>query len=401
MSNAGIESRISNFVHEQATQDAPKLERSKQPFWSGLGSQGTELWLDTGDMNAAAELWSGDFTALTTNNSLLNKEIQKGIYDDLVRRAQPLVDVLPEDEQVMEISFILNAVHGLRLVDYFGARVSVELHTQLAHDIDRSVNYGKRFAAICSDFVVKIPLTASGLIATRHLRQSGIPINFTLGFGARQNAIATLFAEPDYVNVFLGRLNAYAESNRLSGADYLGERATWASQEFLRQQNSPTRQIAASIRDAKQLERLAGVDVFTIPVKIARDALATLDGRWTGSMAGGDNKFVANQVVAKACSVSDLDVKFAHSLCESPPHTGEELVDRAHENGVGDMFPRMTVNQLETIAADGKIPVHKKWAECMAQGELALDSLLNLAGLASFSQDQQALDDRVRSLLSP
>ena len=37
---------------------------------------GSELWLDTGDIEAAAEPWTEEFTALTTNNTLLNAEVQ-------------------------------------------------------------------------------------------------------------------------------------------------------------------------------------------------------------------------------------------------------------------------------------------------------------------------------------
>ena len=38
------------------------------------------------------------------------------------------------------------------------------------------------------------------------------------------------------------------------------------------------------------------------------------------------------------------------------------------------------------------------WAARIRAGELAIDTLLNLAGLAAFAADQKALDDRVRSM---
>ena len=53
-----------------------------QKAWSKLREIGTRLWLDTSDIEMAKELWSSEFEALTTNNTLLNKEVQKGIYDD-------------------------------------------------------------------------------------------------------------------------------------------------------------------------------------------------------------------------------------------------------------------------------------------------------------------------------
>jgi transaldolase len=48
---------------------------------------------------------------------------------------------------------------------------------------------------------------------------------------------------------------------------------------------------------------------------------------------------------------------------------------------------------------DGKIPVHAKWAKKIRKNKVAIDSLLNQAGLASFTRDQQALDDRVRGII--
>jgi transaldolase len=90
-------------------------------------------------------------TALTTNNTLLNNEIQKGIYDSFVPRALELVSHLPVGEQVKEIAFILNARHGLRLAKKFGGMVSVELHTDTAHDIDAIVSYGLRYRELCPE----------------------------------------------------------------------------------------------------------------------------------------------------------------------------------------------------------------------------------------------------------
>ena len=395
-----LESRMAGFIQEQAAKFADPAAPvfPADPFWSGLAAKGTELWLDTGDIEAAAKLWSGDFSGLTTNNTLLNKEIQKGIYDPLVERSRPVVQSLPFEEQILEIGFMLNAIHGLRLVHRFGARVSVELHTALAHNVEATLHYAHRFAALCAGFVVKVPFPPSGLIATRRLRREGVPVNMTLGFGARQNAVAAHFSTPSFLNVFLGRLNAFAETHRLLNADYLGERATLASQDYLRRIGSPTRQIAASLRSADQLERLAGVDVHTIPVAVAAEALAKLGGAWGRGMDVAGMKD-AEPPVAKVYAISYHELAFADQQCADPPETGAELVERARAAGAGDLFPDLSAGELETIAADGKIPEHEKWAGRMAAGELALDSLMNLAGLASFARDQQALDDRIAGLL--
>jgi transaldolase len=179
---------VQSFILQKAGPRPPAPRFKTDPFWKGLRGAGTELWLDTGDIDAAAELWTAEFTALTTNNTLLNKEVQKGIYDAVIREAGALLKGMAPDQEVIEIAFILNALHGLRLVHAFGAMVSVELHTATAHDVQAAVAYGRRFARISPDrFIVKVPLTAAGLLATRALRKEGIPVNFTLGFSARQN----------------------------------------------------------------------------------------------------------------------------------------------------------------------------------------------------------------------
>ncbi|MDZ7739558.1 MAG: transaldolase family protein [Bacteroidales bacterium] len=120
-------------------------------------------------MDEALDIWSGDMEALTTNNTLINKVIQKGIYDDFISRTQELLGSLPREKQIMETAFILNARHGLRLTEKFGGLVSVELHTATAHNVDEIVNYGLRYRDICPDkFIIKVPHTISGLIGARH-----------------------------------------------------------------------------------------------------------------------------------------------------------------------------------------------------------------------------------------
>jgi transaldolase len=53
----------------------------------------------------------------------------------------------------------------------------------------------------------------------------------------------------------------------------------------------------------------------------------------------------------------------------------------------------------EHIAAESKIPVLSSWRDRTLSGELALDTLLTLAGIASFAADQKQLDDRVKGII--
>jgi transaldolase len=406
-----IATRVRSFVLAQAAAFGNAGPFAPDPFWQALRELGTELWLDTGDLEAAAALWTREFTALTTNNTLLNREIQKGTYDPVIEKAGPLLGDLDPEAQVVEIAFLLNALHALKLAAAFSARVSVELHTALAQDVERTLVYARRFQEISPEsFIVKVPLTAAGLVATRALRTEGVPVNLTLGFSARHNYLAAAFAFPSYVNVFLGRLNAYVAENGLGDGLLIGEKATLASQRAVRRlsrsSGRETRQIAASLRSGAQAQDLAGVDIMTLPIAVASQARSLAAGRWESaldreySVRLGAGVTEAETRVAVLWEVGDSERQLARSLAARAPDGPEELIERAAAEGVADLFPRLGARDLDALAAHGKIPRHAHWASCIAAGELAIDTLLNLAGLASFSADQRALDDRIRGLIA-
>ncbi len=407
-----MQNKIRDFIWEDIDLSKREPQFESDPFWQALQKSGTELWLDTGDMDAAEQMWTAEMSALTTNNTLLNKEIQKGIYDEFIKQANTLLSGLSLEQRVVEIAFILNARHGLKLVERFRGKVSVELHTDLAHDLQGIVRFGKRFHEICPDhFIIKVPLTATGFLGARALKDNGVPVNFTLGFSARHNYIAAVVAQPQYGNVFLGRLNSYISDNDLGTGTNAGEKATIASQRHLldlrNAGKSETKQIAASMRSGEQVRALAGVDVFTMPTKVANEAKQTLDAseikpRIEDELevelaAGVDPSEVK---LDKAFEVSDEVKRFADSVAEEIPSSGEELVNRAHETGCGDLFPILREAEINYIAEDGKIPNHQRWKTKIQKDEIAVDTLLNLAGLASFTADQTALDDRIKGLIS-
>ena len=384
--------------------------------WAKLVELGTELWLDTGDMDQAAALWAPEFSALTTNNSLLNKEIQKGLYDDWIPAAAAAAREdtpgLSDEDLVLEIAFALNARHGLRLVQRFGAKVSVELHTDLADDVERSVAYGRRYAALCPDFIVKVPLTASGLVAARRLEEEGIPVNFTLGFSARQNYLVACVARPHWVNVFLGRLNAYAADEGLSDGRWVGERTTLASQAAVKELRErlgvPTRQIAASMRSGEQVGTLAGLDVYTMPVAVAQDFLASSPNQLR-DRTGEDYQPAWSEEVAlriEGCeTLWNLTPEFravADELATVPAAelTPEGIVEAFHASGQPCVFPQLSEAELQTLRAEGKAPKRDTWLAKIAGQQAGLDALFTLAGLYAFAGDQAALDERVRRFLS-
>jgi transaldolase len=397
-------------------------ERDKEfetnPVWLRMRDLGSELWLDSGNIEDIQEIWTGEFSALTTNNTLLNKEIQTGRYDSLIQEALRMLNQngdLSEEKKILEITFILNARHGLRLVEKFDAYVSVEEHTDLARDVEAAVEYARRYHAICPErFIVKIPFTAAGLLATRRLAREGIAVNHTLGFSARQNYLIARLAKPYYVNVFLGRLNSFVADNQLGSGMYVGEKATLTSQAVIKQLRkrklSSSRQIGASFREALQVVNLAGIDVMTLPPKVASEFLsrnlspADLSDRTSSTCAPGVEPNVDRDAL-RLDTLWNVTIQLINCIENLEKEnldafTPDDLIDFFDEYRCGDVLVHWTDSQVETSAREGKIPRLENWKDALESKTIALDSLMNLAGLNSFASDQKQMDDRVRDILS-
>jgi transaldolase len=411
--------------HELARGDwkgpAPRPEEAPgdEPAWQALRTLAFRLWLDTGDLEEAAALWSRQFSGLTTNNTLVNHEVQTGAFDALIRRAGAefctAAPSLTLDERVREVGFVVNCRVALRLVERFDAQVSVELHPALAHDVGASVRFGRRYFAVCPErFFIKLPFTAAGCVATRQLSRLGIPVNFTLGFSARQNDLAARLARPAYVNVFLGRLNAFVAENNLGSGENVGEKTVLATQRRMlelrrRGDAAVPLLIGASIRSPEQIAAIAGVDVLTIPPKVAmafreqyrRKPIplsrqidnappVTLTPPHDVRRTGLETLWTLSESFRRY--VDDLTAQDMASL------TPETMIDSAREHGVS-LFHPWSQEEWGQLRGDGKIPKYERWADRLADGSLGLDDLMSGAALASFATDQEALDNRIRQLI--
>lgn len=394
----------------------PETGFREKRLWQEVRALGTRLWLDTGDSDTARALWCSEFEALTTNNTLLNREIQTGQYDAFVREAAEAIrgaaPEIDERQLILEIAFVLNARHGLRLVELFDAHVSVELHTDLGHDVERSVAYGRRYYDICPErFHVKVPLMPAGLLAARRLGQFGIPINFTLGFSARQNYVAALLAQPRFVNVFMGRLNAFVADNDLGDGRNVGEKATLATQRELlslrEAGRTRSRLIGASMREGGQVATLAGLDVFTMP--------PTTASQYENEPAADLSSRVEDDPPVQLGEGIALDDFNGASLWEVPEGfkdcverllaedigalTPDHIQGHFAQAGCTDLFPRWSEADIRMATVDGKIPVFANWRDRLAAGRIGLDALMNLSAFQSFATDQNALDNRIQSLI--
>ncbi len=412
--------RVRAFVRRDFSPHFGQLAKTfpADSLWQRLRELGSELWLDTGSLAEAGEIWTREFSALTTNNTLLNKEVQTGAYDSLILEAAEMLAEfkdLTERQRRLEIAFILNARHGLRLVERFDAHVSVEEHTDLAFDVAGAVDHGRRYHAVCPErFIVKVPFAPAGMLASRRLSEEGVSVNHTLGFSARQNYLMARIGRPRFVNVFLGRLNSFIADNALGDGAYVGERATVASQAAIRRlgqsRKAPTWQIGASFRSGQQIRDLAGIDVMTVPPAAARQFLDM--GIPTGHLADRSRRqyqpVLAEGVDPAAIRLETLwEIGQDLTACVDgleeanlEAFTPADLVRFFADHGCGDVLVNWTAEQVATSAAEGKIPRLANWREALAGKAIGLDSLMNLAGLTAFASDQKAMDARVAEVLA-
>lgn len=417
---ANLAREIHNFVRKGFL---PSFGRIKETFKSEtlltrLRELGSKLWLDTGSIEQAQRLWTQEFSALTTNNTLLNREVQTGRYDSLISQAAEVLrkyHQLSESDMLLEIGFILNACHALRLVETFDAYVSVEEHTDLANDVKRTVDYANRYYAVCPErFIIKIPFTPAGLLATRKLSIEGIPINHTLGFSARQNYLIARIGKPAYVNVFLGRLNSFVAENKLGDGNFVGEKATLASQAVIKHLREKykiaTRQIGASFRTGKQIHDLVGIDIMTITPKAAEEFLSMkLEPQKIADETGMNykpglysNVDPASIMLDTLWDVDEKLVKCVDALEKEDldSFTPTDLIDFFRKHRCGDIIVHWNNAQIAASSREGKIPQLHHWEETLENKTIGLDSVMNLAGLNSFTADQKAMDQRIKDVLA-
>lgn len=403
---------LDHLIQELSLTELSKKETcsfEENRLLSRLKTLGSRLWVDSGDLEKAKKLWKKELSALTTNNTLANQVVQTGIMDKEIKRAAERIKEkapqISERELIFELGFIINCKIALRLVNAFQVKVSVELHPALANDQEKSILYAKRYYRVCPEyFIIKIPLTPEGYLAVRKLTQTGIPINFTLGFSARQDYLAARLSQPDYVNIFLGRLNAVVADNYLGDGEYVGEAVTLAAQKALTElrKNDPglkTRLIAASIRNGKQVVRLAGVDVLTIPPRAVEDLLASgIDPKSIENSRERIYKPGINEQDIKRFKilweVDDQFKEFVDTLLKMNLDNlkGKELMDTCEAKEI-NLFHPFSETELKQIKRQGKIPKLRDWKE-----DIALDNLMTVFALQSFAADQEALDSRIKRL---
>ena len=135
----------------------------------------------------------------------------------------------------------------------------------VAEDAQGMIKEGREIAAIHKNMIVKIPMTAEGLKATKVLSSEGIKTNVTLIFSATQSLLAAN-AGATYVSPFLGRVDDIS----MIGMDLVRDIA-----EIFAVHGIETEIIAASVRNPIHVIEAAkaGADIATIPYALVMQML--------------------------------------------------------------------------------------------------------------------------------
>ncbi len=189
-----------------------------------------KFFIDTANLEEIREgLRLGMIDGVTTNPSLAAKE--KKPFDEVIRG-------------------ILDLVKG---------PVSLEV---VSLDTDGMVKEGRQLAKLGAQVVVKVPMTAEGLKATRIFADGGIAVNQTLVFSPLQALLAAK-AGAAYVSPFVGRLDDIAHDGMALVEQILT---------IFNQYDFHTEVIVASVRHPGHVleAALMGAHIATIPYKVIR-----------------------------------------------------------------------------------------------------------------------------------
>lgn len=187
-----------------------------------------KLFIDTANVEEIKQAYElGVISGVTTNPSLIARE------------GRDFVQV------VKEITAIVDGPISAEAVSLDAPGMLVE---------------ARQLAAIHPNIIVKIPMTAEGLKATKACAQEGIKTNVTLVFSANQALLAAL-AGATYVSPFVGRLDDIGQE----GMDLIYDIIT-----IFETYDYDVQVISASIRHPMHVtaSAKAGAHIATIPYKV-------------------------------------------------------------------------------------------------------------------------------------
>ncbi len=144
--------------------------------------------------------------------------------------------------------------------------VSVEINPHL-DDAREMIREARKIAAMCSNFVIKIPSTEAGITAARLLEKEGIRTNLTLVFSPAQ-AILPAKNGSLFVSPFIGWKEANGEDCRKYIEDIVTIYKNYGYY-------GKTQIICAAVRTPKQFVdcAVAGADIVTAGLAVYKDSI--------------------------------------------------------------------------------------------------------------------------------
>jgi transaldolase len=136
---------------------------------------------------------------------------------------------------------------------------------------DEMVDEGRHLSSLAPNIVVKLPVCAESLAATRTLAAEGVRVNMTLVFSAPQ-ALLAANAGARYVSPFVGRFDDIAED----GIDQLATVVQCIKNyEWHKNVDNQCEIITASVRTPNHVTQAAllGADIATVPFPALKKCL--------------------------------------------------------------------------------------------------------------------------------
>jgi transaldolase len=149
--------------------------------------------------------------------------------------------------------------HIQRICELVQGPVSAEV---VSLDAENMLKEAREIATWSPHVVIKVPMTAEGMKATKVLAREGIKTNVTLVFSPNQ-ALLAANAGATYVSPFVGRLDDAGHDGMAVVAEIV---------QIYRQYSYSTQVLAASIRHPLHCVVAAkmGADVATVPFKVLK-----------------------------------------------------------------------------------------------------------------------------------
>jgi transaldolase len=193
-----------------------------------------KLFIDTANVEEIRNAFElGVIAGITTNPSLIAKEGR-----DFFETLKEIIDIVGN------------------------IPISAEVVSLEANEM---VEQGKKLAALGDGIVIKVPMTAEGLKATKIFSSMGIKTNVTLIFSSTQALLAAR-AGATYVSPFIGRLD---DINQV-GMNLIREIS-----DIFQIHEIPSEIISASVRHSTHVieAALAGADIATVPFKVIENMM--------------------------------------------------------------------------------------------------------------------------------